>query len=491
MIRFEGVSFTYADSQTPSLRDVDLSIEAGEVVLLCGASGCGKTTLTRMINGLIPHYFAGMLRGRVTIGDRDIAAQPIQDTARMVGSVFQNPRTQFFNIDVTSELVFRCENLAVPPDAMDTCLRELTAQFALEPFLDRSLFQLSGGEKQKIACAAVSAPMPEIFVLDEPTSNLDWQAIAMLHAVIAQWKLAGKTVIVAEHRLSYLQGLADRVIFMENGAIANSWPAETFWQLPSNVISAYGLRAVRPLSSEHFVKKIVNGPPFVVEGLAFHYKEGKGIEVPQLTLSQGAVIAVLGANGAGKTTFARCLCGLERRGKGTVVYDGKQLNRRQRLKQSYLVMQDVGHQLFTESVADEVAVSLRSGAAADDECRVAEILEALDLSALSTRHPLSLSGGQMQRVAVASAIASEKEWLIFDEPTSGLDHRHMQEVATVLRQLSALGKTVFIITHDPELVAACCDAVIFIKAGRVAWSGPLDQAHAELVHNFFKTEMEV
>ena len=486
MIELKKVSFRYKDSeQDNSLTDVNLSIQDGEVVLICGGSGCGKTTITRLLNGLIPSYYEGQLTGEVLLDGENISKQPIHKVARKVGAVFQNPRTQFFNIDSTSELIFRCENLAVPVQEIGQYLDTAAKEFGIEELMGRNLFHLSGGEKQKIACASVSIPMPDIFVLDEPTSNLDWHSIWMLKDIILRWKAQGKTVIVAEHRLSYLKGVADRVIYMDSGEIKEDIPADTFWSLSADEIKHRGLRSTSPVSFCSNVRTPHSSDCYSVKDFSFHYKDGIGIEIPSLSVPKGAIVGIIGENGAGKTTFARCLCGLEKRARGLFSFGTKTYSNRQRLKICYLVMQDVNHQLFTESVEDEIAISVEHTDDVHREKMVDEILHDMDLTELKSIHPLSLSGGQKQRVAIGSAIASKKEIMIFDEPTSGLDYRHMLEVSNCLKKLSDIGKTSLIITHDPELIAECCDYFIFIENGTVKWYGPFDVQNGQRVQQFF------
>ena len=494
MIELKNVSFRYKDSeQDNSLTNVNLSVRNGEVVLICGSSGCGKTTITRLLNGLIPSYYEGQLTGKVLFDGNDISKQPIHKIARKVGSVFQNPRSQFFNIDTTSELVFRCENLAVPVEQIDQYLDTAIRDFEIEKLVGRNLFHLSGGEKQKIACASVSIPMPDVFVLDEPTSNLDWNSIWMLKDIILRWKTQGKAVIVAEHRLSYLKGVADRVIYMRDGEIIEDWTAQKFWRLSSDEIKRYGLRSTCPISFPSSVKVQTrnNTDKYLVKNISFQYKDGSGVHVPNLSIPKGAIVGIIGENGAGKTTFARCLCGLEKKAKGSFLVGAKKYNNRQRLKICYLVMQDVNHQLFTESVEDEIDISVRHVNNTERKEIVDEIIHDMDLSALRAIHPLSLSGGQKQRVAIGSAIASKKEILVFDEPTSGLDYQHMLEVSNCLKKLSSIGITSLIITHDPELIAECCDYFIFIENGTVKWYGPYDTQNGERVQRFFGSEKGV
>lgn len=485
MIEFKEVSFSYASGgQKNSLSNINLTIGDGELVLLCGESGCGKTTVTRLINGLIPHYYEGELSGEILIDGKNISKLPLYETAKMVGSVFQNPRSQFFNVDTTSELAFGAENMALPTAEIEQRLWKVSREFQIESLLGRSIFQLSGGEKQKIACASVSVSDPQVFVLDEPTSNLDDKAIEELRNLIQIWKSKGKTIIVAEHRLYFLRDLMNRAVYMENGSIRKIFSAAEFKSLSSANLEKMGLR---PLSLDGLIKEKSKAEKkdasLDLSGFSFCYKNGHdpAINMEQLSVPQGEIIAVIGHNGAGKSTFARCLCGLEKKARGEIDFQTKRLTMRQRLKKCYMVMQDVNHQLFTESVLDEVLLSM----AEENEEKADEILNSLDLLHLKELHPMSLSGGQKQRVAIASAIASEREIIIFDEPTSGLDLRHMKEVAKNLHKLVEMGKTLFVITHDPEFILSCCTHLLQLEKGKVVMNQPLDTLGTKKMLEYF------
>lgn len=225
----DNVSFSYAEDE--NLADVNLNIKKGEVILLCGESGCGKTTLTRFLNGLIPNFFDGKRQGEVYLDNKAINEMPIYEISKYVGSVFQNPKTQFFNVDTTSEITFGCENLAVEKSEIETRLEKVVNDFKITHLLDKNIFKISGGEKQKIACASISAVFPEIFVLDEPSSNLDSKSSWEFEQIIKKWKSQGKTVIIAEHKLFFLKDVVDRVIFIKNGKITYDWHISEFKKL--------------------------------------------------------------------------------------------------------------------------------------------------------------------------------------------------------------------------------------------------------------------
>ena len=330
---------------------------------------------------------------------------------------------------------------------------------------------------------------PDIFVLDEPSSNLDVVTIADLKQVVAKWKAMGKTVIIAEHRLYYLMDIADRVIYLKNGRIEQDMSAAAFGRLGVEQLRAMGLRSLHPANFSKIPAVSLGSNSIEIKNFLFSYGKMEAMNIPQLSVPQGAIVGILGDNGAGKTTFAKCLCGLEKSAQGFLRVGNDRLNAKQRLQKCYMVMQDVNHQLFTESVEDEILLSLPGENENADKQQAGEILENLNLLQFGKLHPMSLSGGQKQRVAIGSAIASDKEVLVFDEPTSGLDYHHMIEVARNLIALSKMGKTLFIITHDPELIAQCCNYFMFIEHGKIKWSGGWTDDNRHRLNDFFSVKL--
>ena len=470
MIELKNVTFEYGSAEgaaggigetvsNGSLKNINLKINEGEFVLLTGGSGCGKTTILRLINGLIPNFFEGKLEGSVTVDGFDVSHAELYDTAKSVSTVFQNPRSQFFNVDTTSELAFACENQGMAESEILQRIDKTVSDLHLEPLMNRSLFDLSGGQKQKIACASVAVTGNKIILLDEPSANLDLKTIDELAGLLKKWKTEGKTIIVAEHRISYLWDLADRTVVLKEGQIARELSRAQMDKISEEELHELGLRTKTPTMSPSGLPSgsIQDDNFFTLQNFRYKYKNDYlALNIPQMQIPVGKITAITGNNGDGKTTLLNCLCGLGRRSKGTLLYKGKAYNRRGRQKLIFLVMQDVNHQLFTESVLDEVLISQSD--ANEDEAR--RILATLDLEAFAGRHPQSLSGGQKQRVAVASAIASGRDIMLFDEPTSGLDYTHMLQIGEILRSLKDQGKTVIVVTHDRELIKESCDCEI-------------------------------
>ena len=473
MIRIDHVTFSYGEENESAsgVQDINLNIEDGQFIVLCGESGCGKTTITRLINGLIPHYYEGKMNGEVWVNGAKVSEQPIYDTAKTVGSVFQNPRSQFFNVDTTSEITFGCENLGQPEQSIRERLEKTVRDFRLEKLMGRNIFHLSGGEKQKIACAGASIMEPDVLVMDEPSSNLDASSILDLRATLAFWKSQGKTVIVSEHRLYYLRGLADRFIYITAGKVEKDYSAAEFERLTEQQRVNLGLRTF--ILEDLLPPKAL--PPareqMELHNFCFAYKnESETLHIRECEIPANRIVGIIGNNGAGKSTFSRCFCGLEKR-CGEVIWNGRTYRPKDRLNTCYMVMQEVNHQLFTETVLDEVLISMEE----ENQEQAEEILAKLDLTGFKDRHPMSLS----------EAIASKRSILFFDEPTSGLDYKHMKEVANVLRQVRDTGITVYVITHDLELILDCCTDIVHFENGSIIDQFQMDEAGLEKIRNYF------
>ena len=465
-VSLKNVSFSYTDSlDNAVIKNLNFEIKSGECVVLVGESGCGKTTISKLINGLIPHYNSGCMAGDVFLGEKNTADMTLAEISRCVGSVFQNPRSQFFNIDTDSEIAFGCENMGMPREEILKRMNDVVKEFRMEHLTGRNIFHMSGGEKQKIACASVAAAGPEIFVLDEPSANLDLKTVADLTEIVARWKKAGKTVVIVEHRIHYLREIADRICYVKDGRIAYEWTPAKLEAKGAKYAASLGLRCVNleQLSegeSEAKGSKVAAKRPttelLVFKDLRFAYnRKFPVLDIPMLTLPRGQITAVIGHNGAGKSTLAQVLCGL----CGTW-----RQKRKARKYGAYLIMQDVNHQLFTESVLEEVLLGMRP----QNEKAALEILAGLNLDQYAYEHPMALSGGQKQRVAIGSGVSSGRDIVVFDEPTSGLDYRQMLAVSATLRKLAASGKTLLVITHDPEFILNCCSNIIRMEYGKIA-----------------------
>lgn len=462
MIQFENVSFSYAGNVGDGLENINITIADGECILLCGRSGCGKTTFTRMVNGLIPYFFPGELTGRVIVNGMDIAETPMYQIAGQVGSVFQNPRTQFFNTDTDSEIAFGIENAALPSNELHRRVEQAERDLHIEHLSGRSIFELSGGEKQKIAFASVYAMNPNIYLLDEPSSNLDMDAIEELKEILQLMKAQGKTILVAEHRLYYLMDVIDRAIYFEHGKMEKVYSPAKLMALSQTEREKMGLRAtdLTTVQQGHSCPEHGNAT-LELRNVTICHKKRTVLEKLCLTARSGEVIGIVGHNGAGKTSFSRTICGLHKEMEGQIMLNGVSQNRKTLMKKSYLVMQDVNYELFAESVEKECVFGLK-----EPDVELAEkTLDDLDLGAFRQHHPNTLSGGQKQRLAVAVSMICGKEILVFDEPTSGLDYDNMMRVAKIIERLADMGKIIFVTTHDYEFVCKTCNRVLHLDEG--------------------------
>lgn len=486
MIEFKNVSYTYANTQTPAVSDINFTVAPGELKVVTGASGCGKTTLMRLANGLCPQIYGGRLEGSVTVAGFNVSETPVADLSEVIGTLFQDPEEQFFALNAGDEIAFALRSRSFDPK--DVRERTLTAarKLGIEELLTRDIHVLSEGQKQKVGLAAILALGPKTLIFDEPSANLDPEATQALARTILELKKEGAAILVVDHRLYWLKEAADAVIVMSQGRIVEEMP---FSGLYDDAFRArWGLRKAEVSDARRSLPRVGvtsrNTTPkahdvFSASRIRFAYGDehiifdGTGFSVGQ------GVTALVGDNGTGKTTLARILTGLNK-AKGDFYIGEEKVGDEGLMPFSGLVLQNADHQLQMRTVAEEVEgaiVAGRVGASKakgwrrlaamrprpEDRARVQEILTSLNLLALAERHPQSLSGGEKQRLVIACAVAKDPAILILDEPTSGLDGANMAAIARLMREQADAGRAVFLVTHDLELLESCDRALVMTE----------------------------
>ncbi len=490
MIDVASLSFSYVSELTgdrvKALKDVDLSADAGSLTLVCGASGCGKSTLMKALTGLVPQMTPGELDGVVRINGRNLADVALTDVGHLCSSVFQNPRTQFFCDTVAEELAFCGENYGRERATLRQQSERAAKLMGISHLLERKLTTLSGGQLQKVALACALASGAPVLLADEPTSNLDPAAISEVREALKVLKEQGLTIVVVEHRLHFLRGLADQVLLMEGGRVTRRWNGAEFFSMGQAQRRSLGLRTlVDPGPPETWVGQGQAGhqekqvgrqekqvgrqenreaTPSQVRlscrGLSFAYGANPVFEGLDADFPAGQITCIAGANGVGKTTLVRVLCGLAAPSSGSISMDGVPASRKTRRSACALVMQDTGRQLFSDTLAGELTIGASHASGQSGE----QLLADFDLANLGERHPLSLSGGQKQRLVIAAARATGRPIVILDEPTSGVDARHLDSITATLRRIADEGAAVVVVTHDGEFAAACADRLITLTA---------------------------
>ena len=443
-----------------ALSDIDLLIPSGQCVLVTGDSGCGKTTLLRCLNGLVPHFFDAHVTGSITLDGVPVAQLEARDLASRLGTVFQDPRSEFFTFDVASELAFCCENFAMPSKDIVRRVGEIAADVGITDLLERRIAGLSGGEKQKLAIGSAMALNPRVLLFDEPSANLDLDGLEMLRGVILDLRQKGVTTIIADHRLSYLAGVIDRCIVLDAGRVTADLTNDRLGLLPDAWFTEHGLR--RPHRTGFLPvppDPIDQVGPRIQDAEFAHPRCEPLWHIDELSLPTSGVIGITGANGVGKTTLMKVLLGLLK-SRGRIGWHETTWTRRRRTRDCALVMQDVEYQLVGESVWDEMLIGSPPGPVT--EARAAELLARTGLAELRERHPLTLSGGQKQRLGIALACMKGARVICLDEPTSGLDARNMQRVSDLLRDVAEDGALVLVITHDVEFIESTFDHTIHI-----------------------------
>lgn len=466
MIDFE-FEFQYSQESTPTLRKVSGNIPAGRCVVLCGGSGCGKSTLLRCINGLIPQFYEGELTGFSRLDGQDTADLSIGEIGELAASVFQDPRSQFFTVNSSNEVAFGLENHGLPQEKIRDRVDEAFRTFDLEHLKNRNVYELSSGERQLISILSAWATDTDIFLLDEPTANLDFAATQQLRNILLKLKKQGKTLLLSEHRLYYLADIADEYWIMANGEIKHKYTAEKAKSLSPLQLHTLSLRTLdleqitvseRPPQPENMPQALS------VSDLRYEYgrKNRAILSDVNFSVCTHEIVGLVGANGCGKTTLGKLIAGLYHSTGGEISLFGKAQKPKQLQKQVLFIMQEAEFQFFTNSVLHELQYGHKI--TAEFEKKTETLLKSMDMWECRDRHPFSLSGGQMQRLTLMMAYLSDKTIVILDEPTAGQDAESLKRCAELIREMGK-EKTVLIITHDLELIADACDRCIGLCGG--------------------------
>ncbi len=465
--RYQSNQETEASTGRNGIEQISLNVNQGELVVIAGKSGCGKTTLSKCINGLIPHFEEGEFEGNVYLDGHNTREMEIGKIGELAGSVFQDPRSQFFTTNVFDELSFGCRNMGLSRKEIINRMEESIEQLGLEKLRDRNLLMMSSGEKQKAAIASCYCMRPKVFLFDEPSANLDMQAVEELQNLMQRLKAMGHTIIVLEHRLYYLRDLMDSFILMEDGRLETIYRREDALCMPTEKLQKMGLRLFYPEKAERLVHEVKTGHEKTLEirQLSFCYSKGTDMVFSDLnmTAAPGEIIALTGSNGAGKTTLARVITGLLREQSGSIMWKGEPLSSKQRMQKVYYVMQDSDYQLFSESVEQELLLGVKESEENRDQME--ELLQYFGLEQYRARHPMALSRGQKQRLTIAAALMSDAEIFILDEPSSGLDGENMRRMSDMLQKISETGCIIMVISHDTEFIRTSCSRVVELREG--------------------------
>jgi len=512
LIKIENFTFYYSGAPKPALAEINLEIRDGEFVLVTGPSGGGKSSLCRGINGLIPHFYGGKVAGQIEVQGLDTLKHPPKELATRVGMVFQDPENQLVATDVEREIAFGLENLAFPRDLIARRIEEALDTLGIADLRHRQLYELSGGEKQKIAIASVLALHPQVLMLDEPTSELDPHSAEEVLALIERLNdELGITIILIEHRLDRVIQHADRLIVLDGGRVVAD--GKTREVLSSNYqdIEAIGLgippviRLTHELKSRGFNIKGMpltvkegrimlsqvlpracarppqpeaaknNKPVIEMEKLWHIYPEGNtALQDISLKIDEGEFVAIMGRNASGKTTLVKHLNGLLKPTRGMVAVGGidtKDTTTAELARRVGFVFQNPNDHLLADTVAEEIAFTMKNLGFKDTSSRLNRTLDIFKLAEYQSQYPRSLSGGQKQRVALASVVAIQPRILILDEPTRGMEYRLKHELMDFLREYAGQGNTVILVTHDVETVAEYADRVVLLSDGEMVADG--------------------
>jgi energy-coupling factor transport system ATP-binding protein len=519
-IEFKNVSFQYEGSQSYALSEINLGISQGEIVLLTGPAGSGKTTLCSCINGLVPHYHNGKLSGEVLVRGYNTRRARIGGLSSLVGLVFQDPESQLVTASVIDEVAFGVENLGVPRQDIYERVTAALEATRLAGYEERDPHSLSGGEQQACVIAAIYAMHPEIYVMDEPLANLDPAGRAQVMRIVVEVaRQRGKTLLLVEHSLEEVLPLVERVIVLDRGKIVRDGPVEQVLEAGDMPLVFTRPAVVRlanmlgfnplPLSPESFYKELrqrkklpqipapsptpslpPNGPALVeFQDVSYSYahEEGRDRAISDVSLSiyEGEWVSILGRNGSGKTTLVRHIIGLLKPSHGKVVVLGKDVAETptyELAKEVGFCFQNPNHQIVSFTVKDEMAFGLKAHNIDPEEIpqRIEEALAFVGMQDYLDFEVFDLGKGQKQRLALASVLTLRPRLLVIDEPTTGQDPQMATEIFEILKRLNQMGSTILTITHKIDLAAAYTRRAIVMGEGKVAFDGPVHMLLADL-----------
>ncbi|MDU4935028.1 MAG: ABC transporter ATP-binding protein [Peptostreptococcaceae bacterium] len=507
IIEFKDYSFQYRVQSEPTLKNINLTIYEGEKVLIVGPSGSGKSTLAHCLNGLVPFYYSGKVSGELLLDGENVDKKNIFDLSKIIGTVLQDPDSQFIGLTVGEDIAFKLENYCVEQEEMKSMVKESAKLVDIDKELESSPYRLSGGQKQRVTLAGVTVDDVKILLFDEPLASLDpltgKSAIELIDNIKNK---NNKTMIIVEHRLEdVLYKDIDRIIVMDGGEIiADTTPNEI---LSTDILKEIGVREplyisalkyanckITPEINPESIEKINldnckdklkawysnigesnikedNSPILEVEDLSFSYSEEKKIlKNVSFKINKGDMASIVGKNGAGKSTISKLICGFYKPTSGKVLFDGKDIVNKtikERSEKIGFVMQNPNQMISKSMIFDEVAFGLRIRGYSEEEVkeRVYKVLEICGLYKFRNWPISALSFGQKKRVTIASILVLNPEVIILDEPTAGQDFKHYSEIMEFLVELNRQGVTIIMITHDMHLMLEYTNKVIVLSEG--------------------------
>jgi energy-coupling factor transport system ATP-binding protein len=468
MIELRNFSYTYGTAENPALKNINLEVKKGELLLVTGHSAAGKTTLALAMAGILHHELGGKIEGSLSFKNRDIKEfDGMKELSRHTGMVFDDAESQLIFTTVEEEILSGLENRGHKEKEIHRRLKEVMELCEISHLKQRAPHTLSGGQKQKVALAATLALDTEVLILDEATAELDSQAVKNVFSVLKGLKEAGKTIIIVDHNIEDFLEIGDRVVLLEKGEMKAIKSPADFAALPGD--SALTSEKYR----QEYSRSQKQGHPVIsIKNLTQRYGEFTALDNLDLEIRSGELVAILGENGSGKTTLVKHLNGLLRPYSGNVTIKGLDTSRipiSELVKHMGLVFQNPDNMLFEDTVEAEISFGLNNigvtGSQADEA--IARSLELVNLKGKEKVFPRHLSRGERQRLAVACVIAMRPELIVLDEPTTGLDAEESDRMMQLMKRLQKEGHTIVMVTHNMQIVKDHAERVIRMDSGKI------------------------